>query len=165
MPPRRDLRVHYRGRTSRLVASPASGPPGTQIRLSGTVANLDATDRSLLTSGLIGLVRDVPGCEIVAGAGHPRLHLTSAGRTSMSAPLIVPRQGSCNHSHKHHAVTPGRYTIVAGCFTCDVAYFQVTNDPSAPLAETGPPIGELAAVGLIAVAGGAWLSRRYPRAT
>jgi hypothetical protein len=89
------------------------------------------------------------------------LRITKTGRVIDSSPLVVARSGSCDHADTHHAVTPGKYAIFAGCFTCEVAYFRVTTGSPIRLAATGIPFAQTVAIGLAALAGGIWLTCRY----
>jgi hypothetical protein len=87
-----------------------------------------------------------------------------SGRVLDTVPLIVTGRGSCNHSERHHDVTPGTYEIFADCFTCDIAVFRVTNNSShPPLASTGAPLACETAVGILLIALGAYFVRRSRR--
>jgi hypothetical protein len=140
-----------------LTTSPAEGPIGTTVTLTGHAGRHNAEwKRFIKRSPGIGLVRDVippsatrHGCETVDGTRANVITVAADG--SVHGTFVVARRSRCAQSDRWHRMTPGLYHVAAGCPTCYVGVFRVTRGNRQSLASTGFAPGPCLVVAIVMI--------------
>ena len=168
--------------TPTLILTPAAGPPGTHVTISGklTAAQIPVWAPMLNTTGIFELLTDLsptcspasrfrctPGpanlqnCELTGVTTDETIHLdTTTGLVTGS--FVVGSTGICVQSDPDaatHSAPPGEYELAIGCGACQVASFVLTR-PAATLPFTGFPIATTGLFGSALLAVGLLLYRR-----
>ncbi len=117
-----------------LTLTPAAGPVGTRVTISGRITHDVAMWRDEFrdpayfvlyadfASGS-GLPKD---CELLVGADHGRIAIATDGTVTGS--FTVGSTGDCFQDDSgEHPVQPARYILSVGCHACGVADFTVTR--------------------------------------
>ena len=162
--------------TPTLTLTPASGPPGTHVTITGhlSATQIPVWAPMLKAPEIFTLLTDVcgpnattgctrgptslAGCELLDGAINGVIHLNESTGT-VTGSFIVGGSGSCVQSDPDaatHAAPPGRYALSVGCCVAsEVGEFTLTAPSSEPtLPATGFPAALASLGGVILVAAG-----------
>jgi hypothetical protein len=151
--------------TPTLTLTPAMGPPGTHVAISGqlTATQIPVWAPMLATPDIFALLRDLSpgGCELIGVANDPTIHLDPVTGV-VTGSFVVGSTGTCVQSDPDaatHTAPPGVYHLSIGCVACEIATFTLTK-AAATLPVTGFPIasasiwaGGFLVLGLIIVRG------------
>lgn len=142
--------------TPTLTLTPATGPPGTHVVISGhlTATQLPVWTPMLTASGIFALLTDLQGCELVGVTTDETIHVDTA-TGDVTGSFVVGSTGTCVQSDPDaltHAAPAGEYRLSIGCLACQVGSFTLTK-AAATLPATGFPVGTacLCASGLLVV--------------
>jgi LPXTG-motif cell wall-anchored protein len=168
--------------TPTLTLTPAAGPPGTHVTISGklTAAQIPVWAPMLNTTGIFELLTDLSatcnpasgfrctpgpanlqGCELTGVTTDETIHL-DASTGIVTGSFVVGSTGVCVQSDPDaatHSAPPGEYELAIGCGACQVASFVLTR-PAATLPATGFPVVTASLLGSALLVVGILLYRR-----
>jgi hypothetical protein len=148
-----------------LTASPAAGPIGTVVHLTGRITRAENWwRREVKATPFIELGRTfhpVRGGTRECGfeGGSTDSAITVAPNGAVTGSFVLAPTGHCFQTERHHATSHGWYYVIAGCLNCVVGVFQVT----AGTASTGSPIAMQLALAVSLILLGSYLTSRFRR--